>query len=75
MTFKGGLFRGLDGELENRVVNRDIGLAFIDDGFLLVGRTLASRLDRKREVNSIDFFVVAESVSTSTLRPVRSADR
>lgn len=35
----------LAGEMENSVIHRNVGLDFVDDDFLLVGRALASELD------------------------------
>src|SRR3982751_277247 len=50
----------LAGEMKYRVIHGHVGFEFIDNDHLLVGRALASDLDRCRNKYTAGFFIIAE---------------
>src|SRR4051812_5699528 len=54
------LFGSGGGKFENAVVDRRVRLGFVDDDLLFIGRAFRAAFDRERNVDAVDFFVVAD---------------
>src|SRR6476660_9950672 len=54
------LFGSGGGKFENCVVDRRVRFGLVDDHFLFIGRTFRPALEREREKDAVDFFVVTD---------------